>query len=36
MPATKYSVEQIVAKLREHDKLQGQGLPIPQACNRIA
>jgi hypothetical protein len=26
MPAKKYSVEQIVAKLREHEKLQGQGL----------
>lgn len=25
MPAKKYSVEQIVAKLREHEKLQGQG-----------
>ncbi len=30
--AKKYSVEQIVAKLREHEKLQGQGLTIPQAC----
>lgn len=27
--AKKYSVEQIVAKLREHEKLQGQGLTIP-------
>jgi hypothetical protein len=35
MPAKKYSVEQIVAKLREHEKLQGQGLAIPQACKRI-
>jgi putative transposase len=35
MPAKKYSVEQIVAKLREHEKLQGQGLTIPQACKRI-
>src|SRR5258708_39692530 len=34
MPAKKYSVEQIVAKLREHEKLQGQGLTIPQACKR--
>ena len=33
--AKKYSVEQIVAKLREHEKLQGQGLTIPQACKRI-
>ena len=35
MPAKKYSVEQIVVKLREHEKLQGQGLTIPQACKRI-
>jgi hypothetical protein len=35
MPAKKYSVEQIIAKLREHEKLQGQGLTIPQACKRI-
>lgn len=36
MAATKrYSAEQIVAKLREHEKLQGQGLTIPQACKRI-
>lgn len=33
--AKKYSPEQIVAKLREHEKLQGQGLTIPQACKRI-
>jgi putative transposase len=24
-----------VAKLREHEKLQGQGLMIPQVCKRI-
>ena len=35
MRAKRYSVEQIVAKLREHEKLQGQGLTIPQACKRI-
>ena len=35
MPAKRYSVEQIVAKLREHEKLQGQGLSIPAACKRI-
>lgn len=29
MPAKKYSVEQIVAKLREHEKLQGQGTNHP-------
>ncbi len=31
----RYSPEQIVAKLREHERLQGQGLTIPQACKRI-
>jgi hypothetical protein len=35
MPAKRYTVEQIVAKLREHEKLQGQGLTIPQACKRL-
>lgn len=33
--AKRYTVEQVVAKLREHEKLQGQGLTIPQACKRI-
>jgi hypothetical protein len=33
--AKRYNVEQVVAKLREHEKLQGQGLTIPQACKRI-
>jgi putative transposase len=33
--AKRYSVEQIVAKLREAEKLQGQGLTIPQACKRL-
>lgn len=32
MPAKKYSVAQIVAKLREHDQLQGQAIDNPQAC----
>ncbi|MGZ4233604.1 MAG: transposase [Solirubrobacteraceae bacterium] len=32
---TKYTPEQIVAKLREHEKLQGRGLTIPQACKKI-
>ena len=35
MPNRKYSVEQIVAKLREHEKLQGQGMTVVQACKRI-
>jgi len=30
--AKRYSPEQIVAKLREHEKLQGQGLTIPASC----
>jgi transposase-like protein len=33
--AKRYSPEQIVAKLREHKKLQAQGLTIPQAWKRI-
>jgi putative transposase len=33
--ATRYTPEQIVAKLREHEKLQAQGLTIPQACKKI-
>jgi putative transposase len=32
MPARRYGVEQIVAKLREAEKLQGQGLTIPPSC----
>jgi len=35
MPAKRYSVEQIVAKLREAEKHQGQGLTIPQSCKRL-
>jgi len=35
MPSKRYSVEQIVAKLREMERLQGQGLTIPQACKRL-
>ena len=31
----RYSVEQIIAKLVEAEKLQGQGLTIPQACKRL-
>jgi len=33
--AKRYNAEQIVAKLREHEKLQAQGLTIPQACKRL-
>jgi transposase-like protein len=35
VPNKRYSVEQIVAKLREAEKLQGQGLTIPQSCKRL-
>jgi len=36
MPSAKrFTVEQIVAKLREAEKLQGQGLTIPQLCKRL-
>lgn len=36
MPAAKrYTAEQIVAKLREAEKLQGQGLTIPQTCKKL-
>jgi putative transposase len=35
MPGKRYSVEQIVAKLREAERLQGQGLTIPQVCKRL-
>jgi putative transposase len=33
--AKRYSVEQIVAKLRQAEKLQAEGLTIPQACKRL-
>ena len=35
MRAKRFSVEQIVAKLREAEKLQAQGLTIPQTCKRL-
>jgi len=36
MPSAKrFTTEQIVAKLREAEKLQGQGLTIPQLCKRL-
>jgi hypothetical protein len=34
VPAKRYSVEQIVARLRKAEKHQGQGLTIPQSCKR--
>ena len=33
--AKRFTTEQIVAKLREAEKLQGQGLTIPQLCKRL-
>ena len=35
MASKKYTVEQIVAKLREAERLQGQGLTIAQVCKRL-
>jgi transposase-like protein len=35
MRRKRYSVEQIVAKLREAEKLQARGLTIPQTCKRL-
>lgn len=35
MRAKRYGAEQIVAKLREAEKLQAQGLTIPQACKPL-
>jgi putative transposase len=35
MPGKRYSTEQIVAKLREAEKLQAQGQTIPQVCKRL-
>ena len=34
MPSKRYSVEQIIANLREAEKLQGQGLTIPATCRQ--
>ncbi len=35
MATKRHSVEQIIAKLREVEKLTGQGLSIPQAAKRV-
>ena len=35
MPAKRFTVEQIVAKLREAERLQGQGQTIPQTCKKL-
>ena len=33
--AKRYTPEQIVTKLRQHEKLQAEGLTIAQACKRL-
>jgi len=35
MPGRRFTAEQIVAKLREAEKLQAQGSTIPQVCKRL-
>lgn len=35
MPGKRRSPEQIVAKLREAERLQGQGQTIPQVCKHL-
>ena len=35
MPGKKFTVDQIVVKVREAEKLQAQGLTIPQTCKRL-
>jgi transposase len=35
MPGKRFTAEQIVAKLREAEKLQAQGLTIPAVCKRL-
>ena len=35
MPGRRYTVEQIVARLREAEKMQGQGASVAQVCKKI-
>jgi transposase len=35
VPVKKHSVEQIIAKLREIEKLTGQGISVPMAAKRV-
>ena len=35
MASKRHSVEQIIAKLREVEKLQGQGMSIPMAAKKV-
>lgn len=34
MPGSKHTVEQIIAKLRQIEKLQGEGVPIPKGAKQ--
>ena len=36
MPGKRYTVDQIVAKLRDAEKMQAQGATIPQVCKKLA
>jgi putative transposase len=35
MPGKRFTAEQIVAKLREAEKMQAQGLTVPAVCKRL-
>lgn len=35
MPGRRYTVEQIVAKLREAEKMQAQGASVAQVCKKL-
>jgi transposase-like protein len=35
MPGKRYSTEQVVAKLREAEKLQAQGATVPGVCKKL-
>ena len=35
MPVKKHSVEQIIARLREIEKLTGQGMSVPMAARKV-
>jgi hypothetical protein len=35
MPAKRFTVEQIIAKPREAEKLQGQGMTIAHVCKEL-
>jgi transposase len=35
MPGKRFTTEQIVAKLREAERVQGQGMTIPAVCKKL-